>query len=100
MCGSIDFSLLCSMTKTRLAQPVVTRALDGTGIFKAWLELRPGLRFFYTWVVVSKALLEVSKAFLEVFKAWLEVSKAWLEVSKAWLGSALLLLISKQRGRS
>ena len=47
MCGSIDFSLLCSMTKTRLAQPVVTRALDGTGIFKAWLEL-------------SKAWLEVS----------------------------------------
>ena len=31
----------------RLAQPGITRALDGSGIFKAWLEL-------------SKAWLEVS----------------------------------------
>ena len=35
------------MTMMRLAQPGITRALDGSGIFRAWLEL-------------SKAWLEVS----------------------------------------
>ena len=42
------------MTMMRLAQPGITRALDGSGTFKAWLEL-------------SKAWLEVS-LHLEVSK--------------------------------